>query len=141
MKVGHFITAPLASGMAALSIIATQGMTGRESAGALLLGYSVGWCFLFGVAAALPMLFTRTGHESLVAAFVSFGAGGGAAGGLIAGLLILHKLGGSPTAVMLDFAIPFTLPWIVGLVLAYFGCLRRQASGDRPTDSSSPMNV
>ena len=130
MRIGHFITAPLASGMAALSIIATQGMTGRESAGALLLGYSVGWCFLFGVAAALPMLFTRTAHESL-----------GAAGGLIAGLLILHKLGGSPTAVMLDFAIPFTLPWIVGLVLAYFGWLRRQASGDRPTDSSSPMNV
>ena len=126
MNIGHFITAPLASGMALMTIIGTQAMTGRENAGALLLGYGGGWFLLFAIAATLPTLFSVTGRKSAVATFFAFGAGGGIAGGLIAGLLITHNLGGSNTAVILAFAIPFTLPWIVGAVIMNFR--RSQAS-------------
>ena len=85
-----------------------------------LLSYGGGWFVLFAVAAALPMLFSATGRKSVVSAFVAFGIGGGVSGGLIAILLITHNLGGSPGAVALAFAIPFTLPWIIGAVIVYF---------------------
>ena len=120
MNIGHFITALLAGGMAFLSMVATQAMTGRETAGALLLGYGGGWFLLFAIAASLPTLFTVAGRKLAIAAFFAFGTGGGIAGGLIAVLLITHSIGGSPAAVAMAFAIPFTLPWIVGATIMYF---------------------
>ena len=132
MNIGHFFTALLASGMALMTIIGTQAMTGRENAGALLLGYGGGWFLLFAIAATLPTLFSVTGRKSAREIFFAFGAGGGIAGGLIAVLLITHSLGGSSTAVKLVFAIPFTLPWIVGAVIIYFR--RSHASKGSSTD-------
>ena len=132
MKIGHFITAPLASGMALMTIIGTQAMTGRENAGALLLGYCGGWFLLFAIAATLPKSFSVPGRKSARPAFFAFGIGGGIAGGLIAALLITHNLGGSNTAVILAFAVPFTLPWIVGAVIMYFR--RSQASSGSNAD-------
>lgn len=119
-KIGHFITGLLASGMAALTLVGTQALTGRENLGALLVGYSGGWFLLFGLAAVLPMLFSVTGRQSLFAAFLPFGVGGAVAGALIAILIATHQLGGSSVAVAIDFAIPFTVPWVIGSVAMYF---------------------
>jgi hypothetical protein len=63
------------------------------------------------------MLSSATTRRWSLAAFVAFGVGGAVSGGLIAILFAAHRLGGSPTAVMIDFAIPFTLPWILGAVV------------------------
>lgn len=122
-KIGHIITGFLASAMAALTLVGTQAMTGRENFGALLVAYSGSWFLLFGLAAALPMLFSVTGRQSLFAAFLPFGIGGAVAGGLIAVLIATHQLGGSSVAVAIDFAIPFTVPWAVGGVAM---CSRHQ---------------
>ena len=87
-------------------------MTGRE--GLALFGYPVGWFLLFGLAAALPTLSSATRRQAIFPTFLPFGFGGAIAGFLIAILLATHQLGGSSLAVMIDFAIPFSVPWIVG---------------------------
>jgi hypothetical protein len=114
---GLVVVAAIISGTAALTILGTQGMTGGERPSRLLLTYSTGWFLLFGIAPALLMLFSATGRRSVLAAFIAFGLGGGVSGGLIAMLLVTHRLGGSLPSLMIDFTIPFTLPWIVGAVL------------------------
>ena len=113
MKLGHLITAPIASFLAFLTMVATQGMTGRESSLALLLGYTITWFVLFGFAGILPYISTE-GRASALKAFVAFGTGGAVAGAFVVYLLVTHRLGGSPTAVKLDLLIPTVLPWMLG---------------------------
>lgn len=120
MKIGHFLTGLLAGCVAFFTIVATQAMTGQESAACLLLVYSVGWFFLFGAAAVLPMLLNATpvATEKAKAPFFAFGAGGGIAGGLFVVLMITGQIPGpSATTAKLGLAIPFTIPWIVGAVI------------------------
>jgi hypothetical protein len=113
----HVVSGLLASGIAALTVVATQGMTGREAAGLVFVGYSAGWFLLFGVAASLPTLI-RAAHRRLFGrAFLAYGAGGALAGALTAVLLLTHQLGGSPAAVMVAFAIPAVLPWGLGALI------------------------
>ena len=113
MKLGHLITAPIASFLAFVTMVATQGMTGRESSVTLLLAYAIIWFVLFGFAGVLPYLSTE-GRESALKAFIAFGTGGAVAGAFVAYLLVTHRLGGSPTAVTLDLLIPTVLPWMLG---------------------------
>ena len=113
MKLGHLITAPIASFLAFLTMVATQGMTGRESSVALLLAYAIIWFVLFGFAGIVPYI-SAEGRESALKAFVAFGTGGAVAGALVVYLLVTHRLGGSPTAVKLDLLIPTVLPWMLG---------------------------
>jgi hypothetical protein len=113
MKPGHLITAPMASFLAFVTMVATQGMTGRESSLALLLGYTVIWFVLFGLAGFVPYVSTE-GRESALKAFVAFGTGGAVAAAIMVYLLVTHRLGGSPTAVKLDLLIPTVLPWMLG---------------------------
>jgi hypothetical protein len=117
MNIGHLVTGVLASGVAFLTLVGTQAMTGLEDpAGVVLRGAGV-WAVLFGAAAGLPMMFTTQGRRSAVAATLAFGASGGGAGGLVGLLLVTHELGGSPTAVVIDSAIPLVLPWLIGGLL------------------------
>ena len=113
MKLGHLITAPIASFLAFLTMVATQGMTGRESSVALLLAYAIIWFVLFGFAGIVPYISTE-GRESGLKAFVAIGTGGAVAGAFVVYLLVTHRLGGSPTAVKLDLLIPTVLPWMLG---------------------------
>jgi hypothetical protein len=115
------LIAVMISATAALTIVATRGRTGRESLGRLLLGYGGVGFLLFGIGAALPMLVSRIWRRSCLAAFAAFGAGGGVSGSLIAILFVGHCLGGSQTAVIVVFAIPFTLPWLLGAFLLKVG--------------------
>lgn len=116
-RIFQVIIASVASALAALTIVATQAMTGREGAGSLFVGYGIGWLLLFGAAGALPFLFTASGRKRALRAFTLFGAGGAVGGGLVATLLVTGHLGGSPGAVLVAFAIPFTVPWLVGNVI------------------------
>jgi hypothetical protein len=120
MSIWHLLTAPPASVVAATTLVGTQAMTGRESAVAVLFGFSAGWFLLFAVAGALPLLVEPVEWKAVVEAFVAFGLGGGTAGGVIATLLITHRLGGSFGAVIVTFAIPFIIPWSVGAAIMYF---------------------
>ncbi len=110
MKLGHLITAPVASALASLTLVATQGMTGHESGLALFLFYTIVWFVVFGFAASLPYLFMDA-RESALRVFVAFGAGAAA---LLVYLLVTHHLGGSPMAVKVGLLIPPVLPWMFG---------------------------
>lgn len=124
MKLGHLITAPVASALAFLTLVATQGMTGHESGLALFLGYTIGWFVVFGFAASLPYLFMDA-RESALRAFVAFGAGGAGAGALLVYLLVTHHLGGSPTAAKVGLLIPSVLPWMLGAAASLVSKNRR----------------
>jgi hypothetical protein len=113
----HLVLGVLASGIAALTVIATQGMTGRETTSSLFLWYSGGWFLLFGLAASLPTLLRATQRQRVGRAFLAFGAGGAVAGALTALLFVTHQLGGSPAAVLVAFAIPVLLPWGLGALI------------------------
>lgn len=116
MKLGHVVTAPIAGFVALLTVVATQGMTGRESGVALFLGYTIIWLGIFGFAASLPHLFADA-RETALNAFVAFGLGGAVSGGLVGYLTATHRLGGSPTAVKVGLLIPFVLPWVLGMAV------------------------
>jgi hypothetical protein len=132
MTPASLFTGLLTSGLAALTVVATQALTGRERAGALFFGYSVGWFLLFGAGATLPLLSNATTRQSFVVTFAAFGAGGGVAGMLVVGLLTSRLLGGSPTSVIMDFAIPFAVPWFVGsVILRVFRRLHKAEAGLR----------
>ena len=109
---GLVVIGAMISAAAALTLLATQGMTGRESLGLLTLRYGGGWFLLFGGGAALPMLFSAPGRRSWHATF-AFAVGGGVSG--IIAILLLFKA--PPTAGMMVFSIPFTLPWVVGAIV------------------------
>jgi hypothetical protein len=113
MKLGHLVTAPMASFLAFVTMVASQGFTGRESSLALLLGYTIIWFVLFGFAGVVPYISTE-GREDALKALVAFGTGGAVAGALVVYLLVTHRLGGSPTAVKMALLIPTVLPWMVG---------------------------
>jgi hypothetical protein len=109
---GLVLLGAMISSAAAMTVIATQGMTGHEGLGFLLLGYGGGWFLLFGVGAALPVLVSRAWRRSLQVAF-AFGIGGS-----LSGILeVFWLFGGSPLVVRIAFAMAFTLPWILGAIL------------------------
>ena len=116
--VGFLIAYPVASFVAMLSLVATQAMTGRENPALLLLGYAVGWFLLFGLAGFLADAIGGSTMKASGAHCLAFGAGGGVAGGLIGILMWTHHLGGSAGAALAAFAIPFTVPWILGGLLS-----------------------
>jgi hypothetical protein len=82
LNLGHIITVPVASFMAFLTIVGTQGSSGDKSIAILALDYAGLWFILFGLAALIPKLFTSFQRKSAVATLVSFGEGGGISGGL-----------------------------------------------------------
>ena len=53
MAVVRLIAGSLASSLALLTIVATQGMSGHVSADLLVLGYGGGWFLLFGIATTI----------------------------------------------------------------------------------------
>ena len=124
MNIGHLITAPIASVMAVLTIVATQAMTGHESRIGLVVGYTGGWFLLFGLGASIPKLFNNTARKAALAAFVAFGAGGAVAGGLIAVLLVTHNLGGSAAAAIFALGVPLILPWLLGAAVLFLWRVR-----------------
>lgn len=125
LNFGHFLTVPAATIIALGTIVATQGMKGNESKLALVIGYVGGWFLLFGVAAALPKMFTKAARQSALRAFVAFGAGG-AATSILIGILIF-----SPRLGITEFVFPllFLLPWLLG---AAFWRLHQPHQPDQP---------
>lgn len=117
MKLGHILTAPLASILALLSIVATQAFHGDEGVVALMFGYVFSWFLFFGIAAFFPMIFTKGERKMATVAFFSFGLGGGLSGGLFVISLIFHY---RPQIASLMIMIPFILPWLLGFIILPF---------------------
>jgi hypothetical protein len=115
MKLGRVVLGVPASGLAMLSIIATQGMSNHESAASLLPKYGGLWFLLYAAAGGIPAIFDlpEKGTRYLIAAFASYGTGGALSGMLIAAMYLGHTGGGGGT-VLSWFAIPCLLPWGLG---------------------------
>jgi hypothetical protein len=115
LAVFRFLLCLPAGLIASVSLVATQGLTGAETPGSLLLAFGGIWAVLFGLAGAVPSI--AGGPRSFVRALISFALGGAFAGAFVVLLLLTHQLGGSPARVRFVFSIPFTLPWLVGTAI------------------------
>jgi hypothetical protein len=115
------------AGMA--SVIATQGMTGRER---LLFGYALGYSIVFAIAGWIGLSGAAMPGRPRVIGVVGFSAGGCAAAILLVVLLKVQLIGGSPLRAVMGFAIPMTLPWVIGGVVLD-EALRRTANKRRTT--------
>jgi hypothetical protein len=125
MKRGHLVSLPVAGFLALLSIIGTQGMSGRESSLAVFAGFAAYWFVIYGVAGCIPYAEPSRNASAVMLGFLCYGVGGAAGGLLVAGLLMTHHLGGSAAAVLVDFTIPFTVPPAVGVVVQVVVALAR----------------
>ena len=112
-----------ASLVAALTVVATQAMTGRESGGELFVTYAGGWFVLFGAAAGLPTLLRVSSRPFFWTAFAAFGAGGALSGTIF---LVLLRTGHLSDSLLLAFGIPLLLPWAAGAGI--FIALRRETA-------------
>ena len=119
MAFGFVLAYLVTSFIAMLSIISTDAMTGNEPGIVLFMGYTVGWCVLYGLGGGIPAMIARDAKDSAGVGFVRFGAGGAAAGGLIAILIITGNLGGSRTAAYTALAFPFIVPWVLGVLSSF----------------------
>lgn len=107
------IVYPCASFLAMLSVIGTEAMALHRNA---FLSYGGGWAVLYFVAGALILGISGFRDVCLGRGVLAFSLGGLAGGLTIATMLATGVLDG-PVSVMLAFAIPFTLPWIIAVGL------------------------
>jgi hypothetical protein len=94
-----------------LSIIATQATTGLES---LLVQYAVSYPIVFGMAGSIGVLSVGMRGRRFVIGVLGFAGGGLTAAVLLFVLLNVHLIGGSPLRAVMGYAIPMTLPWVIG---------------------------
>jgi len=98
-----------------LSITATQAMTGRES---LLVQYAISYSIVFAIASSIGLVSAGVRGRPLVVGVFGFAGGGFTTAVLIVALLNAHAIGGSPLRAVMGYAIPITLPWVIGAVIA-----------------------
>ena len=100
-----------------LSLVATQAMTGREQ---LLAGYAFSYSIAFGLAGLVGLSSAGVRGQPLVTGVLGFSGGGFTTAVLIVTLLSVHLIGGSPLRVVVGYAIPMTLPWVIGGVVVTY---------------------
>ena len=101
-------------------MISTQAMPGVT---VVFLYLAVVWFVLYAACGALPYLAAGAEKRMVTAAFWGFGIGGAAAGELVAILVMSDNLA-SHARVLEAFAIPATIPWLLGFLMT-----RRLAAG------------
>ena len=106
---------PFVSLLAMLSVIGTEGMALHRNA---FLSYGGGWCVLYFIAGVLILGISGFRDVDLGLGVLSFSIGGLVGGLTIATMLAVGALGG-PVSVVIAFAIPFTLPWIIAVGLCF----------------------
>jgi hypothetical protein len=94
-----------------LSIIATQAMTGRES---LLVQYAVSYSIVFAIAGLIGLFGASVQGRPLVIGVLGFAGGGFTTALLVVALLSVRLIGGSPLRALMGYAIPMTVPWVIG---------------------------
>lgn len=113
--VGFGVAFALGNTAGVLSIVGTQAMTGRES---LLVGFAVSYSIVFGISSVIGLFSAGVRGQPLVIGLLSFSGAGFATAVLVVSLLNVHLIGGSPLRALMGYAIPLTLPWVGGVVLA-----------------------
>jgi hypothetical protein len=93
-----------------LSLVATQAMTGP-----LLAGYAFSYSIVFAIAGWIGLSSAGVRGQPLLIGVLGFSGGGFTTAVLIVFLLSVHLIGGSPVRALLGFAIPMTLPWVIGV--------------------------
>lgn len=124
---GFAVAFVLASVPACISLVPTQAMTGRENALGLLALYCIGWVLLFAIGSFAGLRIAGVKGEKLGIGVMGCAGGGGAAGLLIACLVLLMRNHpnlmrnlpdlATPLALLVFFASPLLLPWVIGWVL------------------------
>ena len=113
--VGFGLAFAIGNTASALSIIGTQAMTGRES---LLVQFAASYSIVFGIASLIGLFSAGMRGRPLVIGVLSFAGGGFTTAVLVVALLNVHLIGGSPLRALISYAIPMTLPWVGGVVIA-----------------------
>src|SRR4029078_769010 len=120
VRIGFCVSFPVGSVLALGSMITTQAMPGVT---VVFLSLAVVCFVLYAACGALPYLAASAEKRMVAAAFWGFGIGGAAAGEVGAILVMSENL--APQARVLGaFAIPPTIPWLLGFVMT-----RRLAAG------------
>lgn len=81
---------------------------------ALLVPYATSYSIVFAVAGWIGVCSAGVRGRPLVIGVLGFAGGGLTTAVLVAALLNLHLIGGSPLLAVMDYAIPMTLPWVIG---------------------------
>ena len=112
VRIGFCVSFPVGSVFALGSIISTQAMP----AVIIVFSLAVVWFVLYAACGALPYLAAGAEKRMVAAAFWGFGIGGAAAGELTAILVMSGNLA-SHARVLGAFAIPATIPWLLGFFM------------------------
>ena len=107
------IAGAVGSVLALGSMISTQAMPGAT---VVFLYLAVVWFVLYAACGALSYLAAGAQKRMVAAAFWGFGIGGAAAGELVAILVMSDNLA-SHARVLGAFAIPATIPWLLGFFM------------------------
>ena len=113
VRIGFCVSFPVGSVLALGSMISTQAMPGVT---VVFLYLAVVWFVLYAACGALPYLAAGAEKRMVAAAFWGFGIGGAAAGELVAILVMSDNLA-SHARVLGAFAIPATIPWLLGFFM------------------------
>jgi hypothetical protein len=113
VRIGFCVSVPVGSVLAVGSMISTQAMPGVTAA---FLYLAVVWFALYAACGALPYLAAGAEKRTIAAAFWGFGIGGAASGELLAILGMSNNLA-SHGRVLGAFAIPATIPWLLGFLM------------------------
>ena len=112
VRIGFCVSFPVGSVFALGSIISTQAMP----AVIIVFSLAVVWFGLYAACGALPYVAAGAEKRMVAAAFWGFGIGGAAAGELVAILVMSDNLA-SHARVLEAFAIPATIPWLLGFFM------------------------
>src|SRR4029079_9506410 len=114
VRIGFGVSFPAGSILALGSMISTQAMRGVT---VVFLYLAVVWFVLYAACGALPYVAAGAEKRMVAAACWGFGIGGAAAGELVAILVMSDNLA-SHARVLGVFAIPTTIPWLLGFFMA-----------------------
>jgi hypothetical protein len=108
---------------AMLSVVGTQAMTGVLG---VFSGFTLAFSLVFAIAGMIGLFSAGVRGRALVTGVLGFAAGGCATVILLVVLWKVGLFGGSLLRVVFAYAIPMTLPWIIGVVLFMEGLKREQ---------------
>jgi hypothetical protein len=132
VRIGFCVSYPVGSTLALGSKISTQAMPGST---VVFLYLAVVWFVLYAACGALPYVAAGAEKRMVAAAFWGYGIGGVAAGELVAILVMSGNLA-SHARVLGAFAVPATIPWLLGFVMTRW----LAAGGVSIADASSPVS-
>ena len=113
VRIGFCVSVPVGSVLALGSLISTQAM---PAATVVFLSLAVVWFVLYAACGALPYVAAGSERRMVAAAFWGFGIGGAAAGELAAIVAMSGNLA-SHARLLGAFAIPATIPWLLGFFI------------------------